>query len=68
LTPRSFRITVKGRLTDRFAQAFDGMALESNGGVTTLTGSGMDQGRLFGVLDQVRNLGLELLTVEELHP
>jgi hypothetical protein len=53
---------------DRFAQAFDGMALECNEGVTTLTGSAMDQGRLFGILDDVRNLGLELLTIEEFRP
>lgn len=36
--------------------------------LTVLTGDAMDQGRHFGVLDQVRNFGLELLSVEELDP
>jgi hypothetical protein len=66
LTARSYRITVQGRLSDRFASAFDGMKLEPAGGRTVLVGEGMDQGRLFGVIDRVRDFGLELVSVEEI--
>ena len=59
-----YRITVRGRLTDRFAGAFQGMQLEAGGHETTLVGSIQDQSHLFGILDRIRALGLDLVSVE----
>jgi hypothetical protein len=63
---RSYRITVAGRLSGRFASAFEGVRLEPVPGKTVLVGDCMDQGHLFGILDRVRDFGLELLSVEVL--
>jgi hypothetical protein len=60
----SYRIVVRGRLSDRFASAFTGMTLESNGGTTALVGTVIDQSQLFGLLERVRSFGLELVSVE----
>jgi hypothetical protein len=62
--PTLYRITLRGRLTDRFAAAFDGMALKSGPDLTVLVGEVRDQAHLFGLLDRVRDFGLELVAVE----
>ena len=64
MATRTYRITVRGRLTERFASAFDGMALEPGPSESALVGEIADQAQLFGLLDRVRNFGLELLRVE----
>jgi hypothetical protein len=64
MRPTRYRITLRGRLTDRFAAAFDGMALEPAPDLTVLVGEVRDQAHLFGLLDRVRDFGLELVAVE----
>lgn len=59
-----YRISVGGQLTQRLAAAFEGMSLEAGSGKTILVGEIRDQCHLYGVLDQVRNLGLDLVAVE----
>jgi len=61
---RFYRIRVKGRLGERFATAFDAMELEPEDGSTVLTGVCVDSSALYGVLEQLRDLGLELWGVE----
>jgi hypothetical protein len=61
---QSYRIVVRGRLSERFASAFAGMALEAGEGTTALVGPVRDQSHLFGVLERVRAFGLELVRVE----
>ena len=39
------------------------MALEAEDGQTTITGPVVDQAQLHGLLDRVRDLGLELVSV-----
>jgi hypothetical protein len=63
--PTRYRIRVRGRLSERLGPAFDGLALEPGREETVLTGEIRDQAHLFGVLRQVCNLGLELVSVEE---
>jgi hypothetical protein len=58
-----YRIVVRSELGDRFACAFEGMRMESKDGRTVLTGELKDQPHLFGVLDRINGLGLELLSV-----
>ena len=61
---KNYRIVVRGRLTERLGSAFAGMALEPEDGATALVGAISDQSHLFGVLEHVRSLGLELIRVE----
>jgi hypothetical protein len=51
-------------LTDRLGSAFSGMTLEPAPGQTALVGEIRDQSELYSVLDRVRSLGLELVSVE----
>lgn len=61
-----YRITIKGRLDPHWSDWFEGMCIETNGaGNTTLSGSVPDQAALHGVLIKVRNLGVDLLYVEQ---
>jgi hypothetical protein len=62
--PASYRIVVKGMLSDRFASAFAGMAIEADAGSTAIVGLVQDQSHLFGILERIRSLGLELVRVE----
>ena len=62
----SYRIVIRGRLSERFASAFAGMRLETNGATSSLVGEVVDQSQLFGLLEHIRSLGLELISVEPL--
>ena len=67
-----YRIVVRSELSDRYAVAFEGMQMETKDGETILTGEVIDQPHLFGILDRINGLGLELLSLqalpEEAHP
>ena len=62
--PTRCRITVRGRLTGRIESAFAGLDLEPGIEQSTLVGEIRDQSHLYGVLDLVRGLGLDLVSVE----
>ena len=59
-----YRIVLRGRLSERFESAFDGMALEGGPGQTVLVGDVRDQMHRYDLLNQVRDFGIELLAVE----
>ena len=67
-----YRIVVRSELSDRYAVAFEGMEMETKDGETILTGEVVDQPHLFGILERINGLGLELLSVqalkEDAHP
>jgi hypothetical protein len=63
-TGKLYRIVVRSELGDRYASAFEGMRMETKDGRTILTGELKDQPHLFGVLDRLNGLGLELLSVQ----
>jgi hypothetical protein len=65
MRPASYRITVRGRLTERFSAAFDGMEVEPREGETVLVGVLRDQAQLYGLLNRLRDFGIELVSVEE---
>jgi outer membrane PBP1 activator LpoA protein len=65
-TRRGYRIVVRSELGERYASAFEGMRMEIEAGRTILTGEVKDQPHLFGILDRLNGLGLELLSVEAL--
>lgn len=60
-----YRITIRGRLSERFGSAFDGMMLLPAAGNTILVGELTDQADLYGLLDRLRDFGLELVGLEE---
>ncbi len=64
MEPTRYRITVRGRLTKRLMSDFDGLDVEPGIGQTTLVGEIRDQSHLYGVLDLMRELGLDLVSVE----
>ncbi len=64
MEPTRYRISVRGRLTEHLGSAFEGMALEPGRGQTALVGVIHDQSHLYGVLDRVCSLGLELVSVQ----
>jgi len=61
-----YRIVVRGELTERFAEAFEGMKMEAEGGQTTITGPIVDQSHLHGILNRISGLGLQLVSVQAL--
>jgi hypothetical protein len=61
-----YRIVVKGTLTPEFGSAFDGITVERLPGGTSLEGSFADQAELYGMLERLRNLGIELVSVNAL--
>jgi hypothetical protein len=67
-----YRIVVRSELGDRYASAFEGMHIKTKVGDTILTAEIVDQPQLHGILDRIRSLGLELLSVqalpEDAHP
>jgi hypothetical protein len=65
-TRKTYRIVARSELPDAYAVAFDGMEMETREGVTVLTGKIIDQPHLYGILERINGLGLELLSVEAL--
>ena len=63
-TGKLYRIVVRSELGERYASAFYGMRMESKDGRTILTGELKDQPHLFGVLNRLNGLGLQLLSVQ----
>jgi hypothetical protein len=61
-----YRIIVRSELSDTYAVAFEGMEMDTKRGETVLTGKIIDQPQLYGILDRINGLGLELLSVQAL--
>jgi hypothetical protein len=64
VTASRYRIVLRGRLSERFESAFDGMTLEHGPNRTVLIGDVRDQAQLYGLLDRLQEFGIELVTVE----
>lgn len=60
-----YRITVRGGLGDASREAFEGFTIESDGTETRLTQE-LDQAALYGALNRVQSLGLELIALTRL--
>jgi len=63
MKPTHYQITVRGRLSDSLASAFEGLTATPSAAGTVICGELPDQAALFGVLDRIESLGLELLAV-----
>lgn len=62
----SYRIVARGELDDRFAYLFDGVHMERVTGTTVLTGPVRDRAQLHGFLERIDELGLELVSVQQI--
>ena len=60
-------IVVAGELGRQFDEAFAGLALSHDGGTTLIAGQVTDQAELQGVLRQLFDLGLEIVSIST-HP
>jgi hypothetical protein len=63
---KTYRIVVRSELSERYSVAFEEMEIETNSGLTVLTGEIMDQPQLYAILDRLSGMGLELLSVQRL--
>ena len=62
--PVRYEIRLRGHLGSRWAARFDGMTLTTHSdGTTSLEGPVVDQAALHGLLTQLRDLGLPLLSL-----
>ena len=61
--PSRYRIVVRGRLGEQLASAFDTFEVESQTGLSSLTGTCADQAALHGLLDRLRDLGIHIVSV-----
>ena len=58
-----YEIVVRGRLSSRFESALDGARIFPHDGQTTLRADLVDQPQLYGLLNRLRDLGIELVSV-----
>lgn len=59
-----YEIRIRGSLSERLLCAFPGLTARVRDGVTLLEGDLPDQPALYGVLEGLESLGIELLGVE----
>jgi hypothetical protein len=63
-----YEIRLQGRLDSRWSARLDGMALTTGDGCTLLRGPVVDQAALHGLLHQLRDIGLVLVSVRQVEP
>jgi len=63
-----YRIRLKGCLDDTWSDWFEEMTISSKEAETILTGPVADQAALHGLLIRIRDLNLNLVSVERIEP
>ncbi|MFG3257394.1 hypothetical protein [Streptomyces sp. NPDC048172] len=63
-----FEIRIRGTVGDSFVAAFGELTVTRHPAETVLRGGGLDQAALYGILDRIQALGLELVEVRRLPP
>jgi hypothetical protein len=62
-----YEIRIKGHLDKSWADWFDGMTINhQENGITLLEGSLPDQAALHGLLNRLRDLGIQLIAVNQI--
>jgi hypothetical protein len=62
----SYEIRIKGRLSDSLLAVFEGLNATVEPVETVLHGPVQDQAALYGLLDRIQSLGLELVEIRRL--
>ena len=62
----TYLLVVRGELDARFAYLCEGMKMERTEGTTLLAGRVRDQAMLHGLIERIEELGLELLSVQQI--
>ena len=60
---QNYRIVVKGRIGGALAEMFEGLQIRACSCETELSGAISDQAQLFGYLLRLRDLGIQLISV-----
>jgi len=61
-----YQIRIKGHLDERWMRWFEGFTvLQQPNGETLISGTMIDQAALFGALNRIHDLGLELVSVHQ---
>jgi hypothetical protein len=58
-----YRIVVRSEISGRYAAAFEGMEMETNNGETIFTGEVVDQAHLYGILNRLNGMAVQLVSV-----
>jgi len=66
--PARYEIRIKGVLDSHWSAWFDGLAVDTDGTHTVISGLLRDQPALHGLLAKIRDLGLCLISVRRLDP
>lgn len=62
-SPQMYEIRVAGHLSENWAARFEGLSLEHEAQGETVMSGWLDQSALHGVLVRIRDLGLNLISV-----
>ncbi|MFI0370139.1 hypothetical protein ACH35V_19900 [Actinomadura sp. 1N219] len=65
-TSPGYEIRIRGRVSDTFQHAFEDLNVRVNPVETVVWSPELDQGALYGVLETIESLGLELVEVRRL--
>ena len=66
---KTYEIKLKGHLSESWADSFDNLSFtHESDGSTTLIGEIVDQAALHGILKKIRDLGLSLISVNQVDP
>jgi len=63
-----YEIRIKGRITKSSQSAFDGLMITVDPIETVVRGTLIDQAALYGILERIQALGLELVEVRRIPP
>lgn len=67
--PVNYQIRIEGHLGEQWTDWFEGLTVSlEETGVTCLTGPIADQAALYGVLKKIRDLGMPLVSVNQMDP
>jgi hypothetical protein len=61
--PNRYRLVIRGSLGRHLTGVFDQLEIDARDDKTTLTGTFTDQAQLHGLLDRLRDLGIQLISV-----
>lgn len=64
---RKIIITLKGNIDNKWSDWFDELQIEQAKDITTLKGEVLDNAKLHGILNRIRDLNLELISLNPDH-